>query len=85
MEKINKIKAKKLFEQGFIIRVVPNKLSPDNKEKIYRDIRYFKTNMIQKIVGVYCCNNFDFVISNYKDTILNFENGYYFNYYIKQY
>ena len=82
MEKINKIKAKKLFNQGFTIRVIPNKLSPDNKYKLYKDIKYLESNSIQNMDNIYYCNDFDFVIANYKDNILNFENGYYLNYYI---
>ena len=82
MEKINKIKAKKLFNQGYIIRVIPNKLSPKNKYKLYMDIKYLDSNRIQNMDNIYYCNDFDFIISSYKDNMLNFENGYYLNYYI---
>ena len=82
MKKINKIKAKKLFEQGYLIRVIPNKLSPKNKYKLYMDIKYLDSNRVQNMDNTYYCNDFDFVISSYKDNMLCFENGYYLNYYI---
>ena len=46
------------------------------------DIKYLESNRVQNMDNIYYCNDFDFVISNYKDNMLCFENGYYLNYYI---
>lgn len=82
MEKINKVKAKKLFEQGYTLRAVPNKLNPTNKWKIYRDVKFLECNSIIHMNSILYCNDFNFVLEKFKDYFLNFENGYYLNYYV---
>ena len=83
MEKIKSIKtAKKLFEAGAKIRIVPNKINPNNIWGLYADIKKMDSNSIQTMDDVRYCNDFNFIIDNFKHYNCNNETGLYLHFYL---
>ena len=83
MEKIKSITtAKKLFEAGAKIRIVPNKINPNNIWGLCADIKRLETSSIISMDDVRYCNDFDFIIDNYSYYNCNYENGNYLHFYL---
>ena len=83
MEKIKNITtAKKLFEAGAKIRIVPNKMRPDNSWGFYADIKKMDSNSIQTMHDIRHCNDFNFIIDNFKHYNCNNETGLYLHFYL---
>ena len=83
MQKIKSIRtAKKLFNQGFLIRVVPNKINPNNIWGLYADIKKLDCNSIQEMDDIRYCNDFNFIINNFKYYNCNNETGLYCSFYL---
>ena len=83
MKKIKSITtAKKLFEAGHKIRIVPNKINPNNIWGLYADIKKMDSNSIQTMDDVRYCNDFNFIIDNFKHYNCNNETGLYLHFYL---
>ena len=83
MEKIKSITtAKKLFEAGAKIRIVPNKINPNNIWGLCADIKKMDSNSIQTMDDVRYCNDFNFIIDNFKHYNCNNETGLYCSLYL---
>ena len=83
MQKIKSITtAKKLFEAGAKIRIVPNKINPNNIWGLYADIKKMDSNSIQTMDDVRYCNDFNFIIDNFKHYNCNNETGLYLHFYL---
>ena len=83
MEKIKSIKtAKKLFDKGTLIRIVPHKINPNNVWGLYADIKKLESASIQVMDEVRYCSDFDFIITNYSYYNCNYENGNYLHFYL---
>ena len=83
MEKIKSITtAKKLFEAGAKIRIVPNKMRPDNMWGFYADIKILNSARIQEMDDVRYCNDFDFIVDNFKYYNCTNETGKYCSFYL---
>ena len=83
MEKIKSITtAKKLFEAGAKIRIVPHKINPNNIWGLYADIKKLDSASIQTMDDIRYCNDFDFIITNYSYYNCNNENGNYMHFYL---
>ena len=83
MEKIkSKITAKKLFESGHQIRIVPNKINPNNIWGLYADIQKLESNSILEMDDVRYCNDFTFICDNFMIYNCNNETGNYLSYYL---
>ena len=83
MEKIKSITtAKKLFEAGAKIRIVPNKINPNNIWGLCADIKKMDSNSIQTMDDVRYCNDFNFIIDNFKHYNCNNETGLYLHFYL---
>ena len=83
MEKIKSITtAKKLFDKGAFIRIVPNKINPNNIWGVSADIKILNSARIQEMDDVRYCNDFDFIINNYSYYNCNNENGNYLHFYL---
>ena len=83
MEKIKSITtAKKLFEAGAKIRIVPNKINPNNIWGLCADIKKMDSNSIQEMDDVRYCNDFNFIIDNFKHYNCNNETGLYCSFYL---
>ena len=83
MQKIKSITtAKKLFEAGAFIRIVPNKMRPDNMWGFYADIKKMDSNSIQMMDDIRYCNDFNFIIDNYSYYNCNNETGNYLHFYL---
>ena len=83
MEKIKSITtAKKLFEAGAKIRIVPNKINPNNIWGLCADIKKLDSASIQTMDDVRYCNDFNFIIDNFKHYNCNNETGNYLHFYL---
>ena len=83
MEKIKSITtAKKLFEAGAKIRIVPNKINPNNIWGLCADIKKLESSSIQTMDDVRYCNDFNFIIDNFKHYNCNNETGLYLHFYL---
>ena len=83
MQKIKSIRtAKKLFDKGSLIRIVPNKINPNNIWGLYADIKKMDSNSIQTMDDIRYCNDFNFIIDNYSYYNCNNETGLYLHFYL---
>ena len=83
MKKIKSITtAKKLFDKGAFIRIVPNRMRPDNMWGFYADIKILNSARIQEMDDVRYCNDFDFIVDNFKHYNCNNETGLYLHFYL---
>ena len=83
MQKIKSITtAKKLFEAGAKIRIVPNKINPNNIWGLCADIKKMDSNSIQTMDDIRYCNDFNFIIDNFKHYNCNNETGNYLHFYL---
>ena len=83
MDKIKSITtAKKLFEAGAKIRIVPCKINPNNIWGLYADIKKMDSARIQTMDDVRYCNDFDFIVDNFKHYNCTNETGNYLHFYL---
>ena len=83
MEKIKSITtAKKLFEAGAKIRIVPNKISPNNIWGLYADIKKMDSVPLESIYDINYYNNFNHIINDFKYYNCNNETGLYCSFYL---
>lgn len=82
MTRITKAKARKMFNNGETITIVPHKVSPNNVLGIGMNMQ--KDAVANTIHGQdYSIQGFDWWIDCYTTYNCNFENGYYVAYYIE--
>ena len=83
MEKIKSITtAKKLFDKGAFIRIVPNKMRPDNMWGLYNDIKKIDSIPIEAIYDINYYNNFNRIINDFKYYNCSNETGLYLHFYL---
>ena len=83
MQKIKSITtAKKLFEAGAKIRIVPNKINPNNIWGLCADIKKLESSSIQVMDDVRYCNDFNFIVNNFSYYNCNNETGLYLHFYL---
>ena len=78
----NKTVARKAFEAGETIIIVPNKTSPNNCWGI--DLKIQKDMIANNIANqTFGSQGFDFTIDRYTQYNCNYESGYYVSYYVE--
>ena len=83
MQKIKSIRtAKKLFEAGAKIRMVPHNINPSNIWGLYADIKILNSARIQEMDDIRYCNDFNFIVTNYSYYNCNNETGLYLHFYL---
>lgn len=83
MKRITKAKARKLFNEGQAVTIIPHKVRTDNVWGIGMEIQ--KGVICNTIHNqTYCIQGFDWWLDCYITYNCNFENGYYCAYYINE-
>ena len=83
MEKIKIItKDKKLFEAGAKIRIVPNKMRPDNMWGLCADIKKIESVPIEAIYNINYYNDFNRIINDFSYYNCSNETGLYLHFYL---
>ena len=83
MQKIKSITtAKKLFEVGHKIRIVPNKINPNNMWGLCADIKKIDYVPIESIYNINYYNDFNRIINDFSYYNCNNETGLYCSFYL---
>ena len=83
MEKIKSITtAKKLFEAGHKIRVVPNKINPNNVWGLCADIQKIESVPLESIYDINYYSNFNRIINDFTYYNCSSETGLYLHFYL---
>ena len=83
MEKIKSIRtAKKLFDKGAFIRIVPHKINPNNIWGLYNDIKKIDNVPIEALYDINYYNNFNRIINDFKYYNCSNETGLYCSFYL---
>ena len=83
MKKIKSITtAKKLFEAGAKLRIVPHKINPNNIWGLCAHIKKIDSARIQTMDDIRYCSDFNFIVDNFKHYNCNNETGLYLHFYL---
>ena len=83
MQKIKSITtAKKLFEAGHKIRIVPNKINPNNMWGLCVDIKKIDSVPIEAIYDINYYNDFNRIVNDFRYYNCSNETGLYCSFYL---
>ena len=83
MQKIKSITtAKKLFEAGTKIRIVPHKINPNNVWGLYADIKKIDSVPLESIYDIKYYNDFNRIVNDFRYYNCSNETGLYCSFYL---